>query len=238
MTVKRGSEDAPETMVDKAMHSILDHIHRQGLMAGELLQSEAYFIETLGVSRTVVREAFKSLAAMRILEMSAGRRTRVAAFDDTAIALTLSHALRTAQLNPQQLLDARRAIELRTVELAAGRCSEAEARELFTLVERMRQARDEVEAMTEADIAFHIAIAQATRNPLFPVLVSALTTTMRDTNAIVWRYRTSETAREEVVDLHATIAQAISARDPDSARAAVEKHFDVASRGLVLAGFS
>ncbi|MDI5984852.1 FCD domain-containing protein [Halomonas sp. M4R5S39] len=239
MTVKHGSEGAaPETMVDKAMRSILDHIHRQGLRADDLLPSEAYFIEALGVSRTVVREAFKSLAAMRVLETSAGRRTRVAAFDDTAIALTLSHALRTEQLNPQQLLDARRAIELRTVELAAVRRSEAEARELFALVERMRQARDKVEEMTESDIAFHIAMAQATRNPLFPVLVSALTTSMRDTNAIVWRYRTSETAREEVMALHEAIAEAIAARDPGAARSALEKHFDVASRGLVLAGFN
>ncbi|MCE8024699.1 MULTISPECIES: FadR/GntR family transcriptional regulator [Halomonadaceae] len=238
MTVKRGSEEAPETMVDKAMRSILDHIHRQGLMAGDPLQSEAYFIEALGVSRTVVREAFKSLAAMRILEMSAGRRTRVAAFDDTAIALTLSHALRTEQLNPQQLLDARRAIELRTVELAAGRRSEAEARELLSLVERMRTSYNEVEAMTEADIAFHVAVAQATRNPLFPVLVSSLTTAMHDTNTIVWRYRTSSTAREEVVALHGAIAQAIMERDPDAARAALEKHFEVASQGLILAGFN
>ncbi len=81
-------------------------------------------------------------------------------------------------------------------------------------------------------------MAQATRNPLFPVLVSALTAAMRDTNAIVWRYRTSETAREEVMALHEAIAEAIAARDPGAARSALEKHFDVASRGLVLAGFN
>lgn len=229
---------APTTRVDSAIRAITDYIHGEGLKVGDRLPSEAAFAESLGVSRTVVREAFKSLSAMRIIEMRAGRRAQVCGFDGTVIALSLTHALRTEQINPPQMWDARRAVEMRTVALAAMRRTDAEAAALADLVARMRDSIDDPARMTEQDIAFHVAIAQASRNPLFPVLVASLTSAIRETNPMVWRHRRDEDTRREVVEAHAAIAQAIADGDPEAACAALAAHFDLASRALVTAGFN
>ena len=92
--------------------------------------------------------------------------------------------------------------------------------------------------MTEHDIAFHVAIANATRNALFPVLVSSLTSAMRDTNPIVWSIRTDEAERTEVVDWHDAIAIAIKERDTTAAVKAKSRHFDEAILSLVNSGFN
>ena len=228
---------AGPTRVDAAVRSITDYIHSHALKVGDRLPSESRFADSLGVSRTVVREAFKSLSAMRIIEMHAGRRAQVASFDGAAITLTLTHALRTEQLNAQQLWDARRAVELRTSALAALHRTEAQAGALLETVAQMRHTPD-FNALTTQDIAFHVAIAEASRNPLFPVLVSALTSAMHETSPVVWRHRRDEAARLRVVQAHDDIARAIANREPEAASEAMGRHFDMAFQALVHAGFN
>ncbi len=228
----------PETLTQSTVRAVIEYIRQNGLKAGAKLPGEASFTQQLGVSRTVVREAFKSLAAMHVIEMSAGRRAQVGAFDDSVITLILTHALRTEQINVHQIWDARRAIEIRTVELAAMHCSAEEGRHITELARQMRKHHNDLPAMTEYDIAFHIAIAEATRNPLLPVLVTALTGAMRETNPIVWRSRKTTEAQMEVVALHEEIAVAIANRNPTTAVEALQKHFDVAASELVKAGFN
>jgi DNA-binding FadR family transcriptional regulator len=116
--------------------------------------------------------------------------------------------------------------------------TDKDATHLLELAQKMRETRKDVDKMTEHDIAFHVAIANSTRNPLFPVLVSSLTSAMRDTNPIVWQVRTQEQERLEVVDWHEKIALAIRDRDSAGAAKAVSKHFDEAILSLVNSGFN
>lgn len=202
------------------------------------MPNEGEFGQQPGVSRTVVREVFKALAAMNIIEVHAGRKARVKAFDGTVMALTLSHGLHTEQLTVQQIWDVRRSMEMRTVVLACMHRSEASAATLLELTEKMRDTHSDVAAMTEYDIAFHVEIARATRNPLFPVLVSSLTEAMRETNPIVWRSRTREEEQLKVVDWHREVAEAIRDQDTQRALETMSLHFDEALRGLVHSGFN
>ena len=75
----------------------------------------------LNVSRTIVREAFRSLSAMRLIDMSAGRRATVAKLDTGAMSMVIEHGITTQQISVQQVYDVRRTIEMRTVALAAMR---------------------------------------------------------------------------------------------------------------------
>jgi len=230
--------ERPETLVQSTKLSIIDYIRENNLRVGDKLPSEANFVQQLTVSRTVVREAYKSLAALGIIEMSAGRRAQVAGFDGSVIGMTLTHALRTDQLNVHQIWDARQAIELRTVELAALHRSEQELETIQSLCQQMQESYQDQAAVTEHDISFHNAIAEASRNPLLAVLVLSLSSAIRETNPIVWRYRRTAKQQQEIVDLHLQIAEAIAARDPEAARVAMERHFSVALGGLAKAGFS
>ncbi len=230
--------DRPETLVQSVVKALIIHIRDNQLGVGDAMLSEGEFSQQLGVSRTVVREAFKALAAMNIIEVGAGRLARVSAFDGSVMALTLSHGLRTKQVTMQQVWDVRRAVELRAVMLACMHRSERDAELILDLARKMRKTSKDVTAMTEHDIAFHVAIANSTRNALFPVLVSSLTSAMRDTNPIVWSIRTDEAEQMEVVDWHDAIAQAIKERDSAKAVKAMSKHFDEAILSLVNSGFN
>ena len=230
--------DRQETLVQSVIKALITYIRDNQLKVGDPMLSEGEFAQELGVSRTVTREAFKALAAMNIIEVSAGRRAKVSAFDGSVMALTLSHGLRTEQVTVQQVWDVRRAIEMRTVVLACMHRTDKDADRIVELTTLMRQTHEDVAQMTEYDIAFHVAIAKSSRNPLMPVLISSLTSAMRDTNPIVWQTRNQEKEQLEVVDWHAAIAQAIKQRDTAQAAKAMSRHFDEATLGLVNSGFN
>ena len=69
---------ASSGLVGGAIGAISRHIRENDLMPGDRLPSEAILSKELNVSRTVVREAFRSLAAMRIIELATGKRATVA----------------------------------------------------------------------------------------------------------------------------------------------------------------
>ena len=190
------------------------------------------------MSRTVVRQAFGALSALRLIEVNNGRRPRVGAIDGSVMSLPLGHAVDTAQVTVPQVWDARRALERRTAVLAAMRRTDAEAKAISGHARDMRRAGEDLARQTEHDIAFHAAIAGASRNPMFVLMIAAFADLMRQTCPIGWRSRRTEADRLAVFDQHDRIAQAIDAGDPDAAEAAMNAHFELSLRALANSGFN
>ena len=156
--------------------------------------------------------------------------------DDSVLSLMLDHAVNTKQIRIQQILDVRRTIELRTVSLAALRRSDREAGEIVDFAAAMRANVAQAESVMEADIAFHEAIAKASRNPLFALLVGSFRVVTRETWPIGWATRFNQASQIENIDCHDAIAAAIRDRDMRAAEAAMAHHFDSAVKTLVDAG--
>ena len=230
--------ELPSNLGRNVVDAIIALIRDRRLRSGDSLPSEADIAASVGVSRTVVREAFGAMAALRLIDVGSGRRPRVGAIDDQVIGLPLRHAVDTAQATVAQLWDARRALERRTAELAAIRRTDAEARAILDHAAALRGAGYALAEQTEHDIAFHLAIAAATGNPIFPLMVGAFSDVMRHTCPIGWRSRRTEAERLAVFDQHDRIAQAIEARDPDGAEQAMMAHFDLSLRALTNSGFN
>lgn len=218
--------------------AVTAHIRENDLKTGDVLPSEAAIAAKVGVSRTVVRQAFGALSALRLINVSNGRRARVALVDGSVMALPLAHAVDTAQATVPQVWDARRALERRTAELAAMRRTRGEAKAILDNARAMRQAGDDVAAQTEHDIAFHAAIAAASRNPVFALLIASFADLMRQTCPIGWLSRRTEADRLAVFDQHDRIAEAIDAGNPGLAQAAMDDHFELSLRALSLSGFN
>ncbi len=205
-------------------------------MPGDRLPSEASLSRDLNVSRTVVREAFRSLAALRIIDMSGGRRAVVAQIDHGAMGLMIEHGVQTDQISVQQVYDVRRTIETRIATLAAIRRSEDEAGRLVAQAAAMRAARDDPARLMEADLAFHEILAEASRNPLFRLIVGAFQGITRQTWPIGWRSRVTPEAQEVMIATHEAIAAAVAEGDPVRAAERMAVHFDESVRALVSAG--
>jgi DNA-binding FadR family transcriptional regulator len=227
--------------VGDALGAITRRMREANLMPGDRLPSEATFSRELSVSRSVVREAFRSLAAMRIIELGAGRRATVAALDHGSrgpMSLIIEHGVLTQQINVQQVYDVRRTVEARVATLAALRRGEDEAEAIVARAAAMRAALDAPDALMEHDLDFHAALAQASRNSVFALIVGAFAGMTRQTWPIGWRSRATEAAREAMVAGHEEIAAAVAAGDPTRAAAAMEAHFDDSVRVLLAAGLS
>jgi GntR family transcriptional repressor for pyruvate dehydrogenase complex len=225
-----------ESLVSRVMHAINHHIRDEGLRRGQPIPSEQTFALQMGVSRAVVREAFRSLATVGVIEVGNGRRARVGGIDDTVLPIILNHAVLTDQVSVQQIYDVRRAIELRTVGLAALRRIPAEAEEILVLTQRMERDFDTPEKVKESDIAFHEAIARASRNPLFALIVSAFRVITEKTWHIGWSSRPTDAERHANVLCHRRIAEAIGRQNAREAEALMAEHFDNSVKALLAAG--
>lgn len=223
-------------LVSNAIGAITAHIRMNELGPGDRLPSEAALSKELSVSRTVVREAFRSLAAMRLIDLSAGKRATVAQLDSGAMSLMIEHGIDTEQINVQQIYDVRRTIEVRTATLAALRRSNDEARTILAHAEAMRANFAVSERVMESDLAFHLEIARASKNPIFVMIVGAFQGVSRQTWPIGWRSRASDDERHAMNDLHVAIAEAIVAGDPQASSQLMAQHFDESVKALLAAG--
>lgn len=223
-------------LVDQVVEEVRNYIHQNNLGPGAMLPSETTFADRLGVSRPVAREAYRALAALGILDVGNGRRARVAVPDATVLSLVLDHTVHIKQLSIQQIFDVRRTLELRTVNLASLRRSNEEAAKLLGLVDEMRRVSESPNDVLIFDIAFHELIAQASRNPLYSLLIGSFRAATRQTFHIGWNSRKTKESRLESIDNHQAVADAITAQDSIRAEAAMSSHFDSAINLLIRAG--
>jgi DNA-binding FadR family transcriptional regulator len=222
--------------VGSAVSAIARLIREQDLKPGDRLPAEAALSKDLQVSRTVIREALRSLAALRLVELGAGKRPTVARLNDDAFGLMIEHGVVIDQIDIQQIYDARRTIEARTAALAALRRSDAEAQVILAHADAMATDFHRPEKVMEHDIAFHLAIARASRNPVFALILGAFQNVTRETWPIGWRSRSNDADRQAMNALHREIGRAILAGDPGAATTAMNQHFDTSLKALVTAG--
>ncbi len=159
-----------------AASRIAEFITASGLKPGDRLPTERVFSEQLGVSRTVVREAVKILAASGIVRTHQGSGLYVMnephPFATAAIDLSMS-------VEPEDVLslfEFRLTLELTTGRLAAERITPKELRLLQEAVELNRQSAEmhQLKQFHESDSAFHLGLAEATRNPFLASTVATV----------------------------------------------------------------
>ncbi|MBL0371555.1 FadR family transcriptional regulator [Rhizobium sp. KVB221] len=236
--IERGKPMDGASLVSAAIGAITRHIRENELAPGDKLPSEATLSKELNVSRTVIREAFQSLAAMRLIELAAGKRATVCHLDHGAMSLLIEHGVHTEQINVQQIYDVRRTIEMRTATLAALRRTDAEAKLILSHAKAMKAEFNNSEAVMEHDLAFHLEIAKASRNPIFWLIVGAFQDVIRHTWPVGWKSRPSDAERHDHNKTHLDLAEAIAAGDPQTASQLMAKHFDDSIKALLAAGVS
>lgn len=223
-------------LVNRVIDALIDLIKTEHLTAGDSLPGENALAERLGVSRVVVREANRFLSALGIVEIANGRAAKVSVPSYDVLGLLFDHVIHTRHVTVHQVLDVRRAIEMRTVALAAMRRSDQEATAIRAHAAAMRDDFEHPDAVMEHDLAFHADIAAAARNPMFTIMVRAFEPVTRSTWLVGWKSRASEGERLAMVAVHETIADAIMVQDVAAAQRAMAAHFDETTRALIGAG--
>jgi len=226
----------PSGLVTPVMQRIIGWIRAHDLKPGAPIPSETSLSLAFGVSRAVVREALRSLAALTLIDVGNGRRARVAIPDASVLGLVVDHSVYTEHVSIQQIYDVRRTVEMRTVALAALRRTNIESLEISRHAAAMRTNFQTPEFVKTHDLAFHAAIAVASRNPMFSLIVQSFQDVTRKTWHVAWLSRSTDKERMESIEVHEAIAAAISRQDPRAAETAMAEHFDNSVKALLDAG--
>lgn len=227
---------AGESMVGRTVAAIMEIIRSGDLRPGDTLPAENNLAVRVGVSRIVVREANRSLAALGIVEIANGRAPRVSVPDENVVGMLLEHVVHTRHVTIQQVLDVRRAMEVRAAALAALRRTDEEARLLIEHAAAMRAGYDDLNVMREHDVAIHGIVAEAAQNPLLTIMIKAFAPLLREMWPVGWKSRAEEGERDSMLRCHEAIADAILKQDVAAARHAMSAHFDDTMRVLMNAG--
>ncbi|HEY3235069.1 MAG TPA: FadR/GntR family transcriptional regulator, partial [Polyangiaceae bacterium] len=192
------------------------------LAPGERLLPERDLGERFGVSRTVVREAVRSLAAKGLLEVRTGNGTYVEDRSHASAAEALARLLRLAGVSSpgrtHAIYELRRPLEIAIAELAAMRATPEEVATLKHWVDVIQQPGLDDAGYIEADVRFHVALAEATHNPLFVAVLHSMSSLM---NAIREAALAVAGAQQEGRHSHELIYQRVAAHDVSGARRAM-----------------
>lgn len=208
---------------DKALAGLRQMIASGAIGPGEQFPPEPELCDRLGVSRSSLREAARSLAALGVIESRHGSGTYVSALDPAEIISRFSLSVELIPLEGVlQLMEVRRVLESHATAAAA-------ARQDPELEAYLGEILDQLEATTDAaeiqalDAEFHGAICKAGGNPT----VTALTGVIRGRGG---HYRIFEPGDEfnaikQTSDRgHRAILAAIATRDPAAAATAASAH--------------
>ncbi len=155
----------PKKISDQVFEQIRELIFRGQLKAGEQLLPERELSEAMQVSRTTVRNAINKLVVLGLLEHKQGQGTFVR-FPDTRLDNPLAAAMEVEDATIADLLEVRMGLECNAAALAAQRANEEDLRFMDASLEEMRIEVASGRLGTEADTAFHMALAYATKNPV------------------------------------------------------------------------
>ena len=192
------------------------------LRPGDRLPSERELAEQFHVSRTAVREAVKALREKGLVDIQTGRGTYITERGNQAMRETLGWMVRTNDGDSQaDLVQVREILEPEIAAIAARMATPADLDALQRAIETMDSALDNADLYIEADMAFHMALAQATRNQLIPSLLDPIVDLLREQRTRIFLVAGGA---ERGQFHHKRIFDAVKWKDPAAARAAMEAH--------------
>jgi DNA-binding FadR family transcriptional regulator len=189
---------------------------------GSSLPPEPVLCESLGVSRTVVRESVKSLVAKGLVTTGPKVGTRVQPSDlwnwfDPDVIIWQSKAGLTHEFL-RDLQDLRRVVEPAAVRLAASRASEQDLADIEAAYEGMRRAVEEGGDYVSCDLRFHQGLLKASRNRMLIQMNKVLSALLRTSFEIS---TTRKDGPRSSLPLHRAVLDAVIAREPAQAERAI-----------------
>ncbi|MDD4237897.1 MAG: FadR/GntR family transcriptional regulator [Desulfotomaculaceae bacterium] len=195
------------------------------LRPGDKLMSERDMAEQLQVGRSAVREAFRALEALGIIEIRQGGGTFIKEISTQSLAEALALTLMTQQYTLRELLELRKILEVEAAGLASLRHCENDLLTIEGTLKQMSEAILTGDMGQQSDWSFHYVVAEAAHNSLLLRFMDSIADT---------RCRVLQAAREELYrtpgmpqrllkDHHAIFEAISTGRDRD-ARRAMYKH--------------
>jgi DNA-binding FadR family transcriptional regulator len=168
----------PQRLATAVVSDLADRIVGGELPVGSALPIEPVLCEMFAVSRTVIREAVKSLEGMRLVTVQQGFGTTVRDADDwdlldpVVLAASIRHDNELAIL--EDLVDVRCTLESHMAGQAALRADEEQMRQIRAALDQLYLEEGDAARFLRADLEFHYAIMRASGNRLGRAVVQTI----------------------------------------------------------------
>jgi DNA-binding FadR family transcriptional regulator len=193
------------------------------LAPGDQLPSERDISAELGVSRSVVREALGRLASLGLVRSVHGSGTRVETPTGRQVTVGYQRLLQRGDVRLEQLAAVRLPLEVAIAAQAAARRTESHLARLREAQKLLGNPHGSLEGHVKADLEFHAALAEATGNPMFAVVLAPIQELLIESRRRTLGRYGAELAHGH----HAKILAAVEAGSPDAAAQAMREHLEV-----------
>src|SRR6202050_5876701 len=209
-------------LYEQIVQQIEDSILKGALKPGDQLPAERDLAQRFGVSPTAVCEAVKALREKGLVEAYSGRGTFITDGTSQAVRQSLDLVAKIGQPESSTHLAEMRAIlEPEIAALAAVRAQEPELATMREAVAVMDRAGHDPDAYIEADLDFHLALAEAAANPIILSLIDSIVGLLREQRLRIFRVAGGP-ERGQVY--HKRILDAVERHDSEKSREAMRAH--------------
>ncbi len=210
-----------ERLYERIVEQIEAAIAAGDLKVGEKLPPERELATQFAVSRTAVREAVKILREKGYIDIHPGRGTFVTNKAPNSMRQSFDLLMKFGSVDGSaNLVEVREILEPEIAGLAATRMTDEFVADMQEAVETMESAAD-VDVYVEADLDFHLALAEATQNPIIPALMDSIIDLLREQRK---RIGLAEGGLERGQRHHKEILEAVKRKDSEAARSAMKRH--------------
>lgn len=225
MAVKKNgpSSDISVPLFESVMGEIERCFRTKRLRPGSKLPPERILAEEFGVSRHTLREVLKALNLFGIIRSRAGDGTYVQRSLAGLVAKAIHLSALLEDVTFMDAFDTRVAIEPALARAAALNAGREHLEVLRGEIHGMELALGDTQKYTRHEVAFHEGIATAADSPILKSVMMAVAGLLLEARLTLTYERTD---RDDLL-LHVRILEAIEARDPDGAHAAMAHHLNV-----------
>ena len=209
-------------LYEQIVQQVEESIRKGALKPGDQLPPERELAQQFGVSRTAVREAVKALREKGFVEAYPGRGTFITDGTSHAIRQSLDRMIKIGQPEGSTFLaEVREILEPEIAALAATRAEEDDLAAMREAVGVMDNAKRDSDAFIEADLDFHLALAEAAANPIILSLIDSIVGLLREQRLRIFQM---EGGPERGQYHHKRILEAVERHDAVAAREAMKAH--------------
>jgi GntR family transcriptional repressor for pyruvate dehydrogenase complex len=204
------------TLSQQVLESIVQLLVSGQLKPGDKLPSEMELMEQLEVSRPVLREALSSLETLEVIT----RKTREGTYFNNKVGTKpFSVMLALSMDNLPAIIEARMALELGLVTMAAEKITDEQLARLKETIDQIANSADN--NYGEWDKEFHLIIALSANNPVLEGMIHSLLLVHNKTDSLI-TFR----ERDLTVEHHLGIYHALAKRDPYESFSQMYRHLN------------
>ena len=210
---------------EQIIQALKAHIVEGNLKSGSEFPAERELALKIDVSRFSLREALRVAEAQGLIEISKGRRSRVAPPSASAAAEVNSLSLRRSRNTLLDLVEARLVLETHIARVAAKKITAADIKGLEKTVHAIESSPDDISLLIAQNREFHNILVRAIGNIVFEIILAPLTELLWESPRNEFNYDT-----KCVVVEHGGIVAALKARRPNQTAWCMRCHLELTVR--------